>query len=157
MAFEERSGENNRWRHIMMTQTSLSLITHELVLENQRLDTTERLFGIHFPLQLEPVIYGITERMADSYQGGYWSFYQLSNGGFYMAPSNDRTYQVTCDNMFEGELSGDALGITACLYAYSHLSFSNGRFARISACHYHRLREYSFQHPEVKAILQATD
>jgi len=118
---------------------------------------TERLFGIHFPLKLEPVIYGITDRMADSYQGGYWSFYQLSNGGFYMAPSNDRTYQVTCDNMFEGELSGDALGITACLYAYSHLSFSNGRFARISACHYHRLREYSFQHPEVKAILQATD
>jgi len=141
----------------MSAQTSLSLITKELVPEDQRMAVTERLFGIHFPLKLEPVIYGITDRMADSYQGGYWSFYQLSNGGFYMAPSNDRTYQVTCDNMFEGELSGDALGITACLYAYSHLSFSNGRFARISACHYHRLREYSFQHPEVKAILQATD
>ena len=142
----------------MSAQTSLSLITRELVPEDQRTVITERLFGIHFPLHMEPVIYGITERMAaDTYNGGYWSFYQLSNGGFYMAPSNDRTYQVTCDNMFEGELSGDALGITACLYAYSHLSFSNGRFARISACHYHRLREYSFQHPEVKAILQATD
>ena len=142
---------------MMNTQTSLSLVTRELVPENQRMAVTERLFGIHFPLQMEPVIYGITDRMAADYNGGYWSFYQLSNGGFYMAPSNDRTYQVTCDNMFEGELSGDALGITACLYAYSHLSFTNGRFGRVSACHYHRLRELMFEHPEVKAILQATD
>jgi hypothetical protein len=141
----------------MMTQTSLNLITRELVSENQRLDTTERLFGIHFPLHMEPVIYGITDRMAADYKGGYWDFYTLSNGGFYMAPSSDDIFQVTCDNFFQDELSSDALGITACLYAYSNLSFSNGRFARVSACHYHRLREYSFQHPEVKAILGATD
>jgi hypothetical protein len=25
---------------------------------------TEQLFGMHFPLQLEPVIYGITDRIA---------------------------------------------------------------------------------------------
>jgi hypothetical protein len=69
----------------------------------------------------------------------------------------NQVYHVTCDNMFEGDLSADALGITACLYAYSHLSFSNGRFARVSACHYHKLREFMFEHPEVKAILGATD
>ena len=55
------------------------------------------------------------------------------------------------------DLSADALGITACLYAYSHLSFSNGRFARVCACHYHRLREYMFEHSEVRGILGATD
>ena len=141
----------------MMTQTSLSLITRELVPEDRRLYTTERLFGIHFPLQMEPVIYGITDRMAADYHGGYWEMYTLSNNGFYMTPSDDRTYRVSCDNMFEGDLSADALGITACLYAYSHLSFSNGRFARVSACHYHRLREFMFEHPEVRAILGATD
>ena len=141
----------------MSAQTSLSLITKELVPEDQRMAVAEMLFGIHFPLRLEPVVFGITEKMATEYNGGYWDFFQLSNGGFYMAPSDDRMYQVSCDDMFEGDLSADALGITACLYAYSHLSFSDGRFARISACHYHRLREYSFQHPEVKAILQATD
>ena len=141
----------------MMTQTSLNLITRELVPEDRRLDTTERLFGIHFPLHMEPVIYGITDRMAADYKGGYWDFFTLSNGGFYMAPSGDAVYHVSCDNMFEGDLSADALGITACLYAYSHLSFSNGRFARVSACHYHMLRSYMFEHPEVKASLQATD
>jgi hypothetical protein len=95
--------------------------------------------------------------MAGDYSGGYWDFYQLSNGGFYMAPSEDRVFHVTCDNMFEGDLSADALGITASLYAFSHLSFTNGRFGRVCACHYHRLREYMFEHPEVRSILGATD
>jgi hypothetical protein len=140
-----------------MTQSTLNLVTCELVPEDQRTSITERYFGIHFPLQLEPVIYGITDRMAEDYSGGYWEFYTLSNGGFYMAPAGDEIFHVTCDNQFEGELSGDALGITACLYAYSHLSFSDGRYGRVCACHYHRLREYMYEHPEVRAILSATD
>jgi hypothetical protein len=140
-----------------MTQTKLKLITSELVPEDQRMSITEKLFGLHFPMQIEPVLYGITDRMAKNYSGGYWDMYTLSNGGWYMAPSDERIFHVACDNMFEGDLSADALGITACLYAYSHLSFSNTRFARVSACHYHRLREYMFEHPEVRAILQATD
>jgi len=141
----------------MMTQTSLNLVTRELVPEDRRLSITERLFGIHFPLKLEPVIYGITEKMAEDYDGGYWDFQTLSNGGFYMAPSSDAVFHVTCDNMFEGDLSADALGITACLYAYSSLSFADGRFARVCVCHYHRLREYMMKHPEVRAILGTTD
>ena len=141
----------------MMTKTSLNLVTRELVPEDRRLSITERFFGIHFPLRLEPIIYGITDRMAQEYSGGYWEFFQTSNGGFYMAPSSDDVFHVTCDNMFEGTLSADALGIVVCLYAYSHLSFSDGRFGRVCSCHYHRLREYMFEHPEVKSILQATD
>jgi hypothetical protein len=141
----------------MMTQTSLNLVTRELVPEARRMAVTGKYFGLHFPLQIEPMIYGITERMAQEYSGGYWNFYLLSNGSFYMAPAGDDVFHVTCDNMFEGDLSADALGITACLYAYSHLSFSDGRFARVCACHYHRLREYMMEHPEVRAILGATD
>ena len=48
----------------MTTETT---VTRELVPEDQRLIITEKLFGVHFPLQLEPVIYGITERMAEDY------------------------------------------------------------------------------------------
>ena len=61
-------------------------MTRELVPESRRMAITGKYFGLHFPLQLEPVIYGITERMAEDYSGGYWDFYTLSNGGFYMAP-----------------------------------------------------------------------
>ena len=141
----------------MSTLSMQTQVTRELVLEDQRMSITERYFGVHFPLKLEPVIYGITEKMAVDYHGGYWEFYTLSNGGFYMAPAEDRFFHVICDNMFEGDLSGDALGITACLYAYSHLSFTDGRFARVCACHFHRLREFMFEHPEARAILGATD
>jgi len=138
----------------MTTQTA---VTRELVPEDQRLAITEKLFGVHFPLQLEPVIYAITGRMADKYTGGYWDFYTLSSGGFYMKPSGDQLYHVTCDNCFEGDLAADALGITSCLYAYSHLSFTGGGIAREYANHYHRLRAFMAEHPEVRAILVATD
>ena len=74
-----------------------------------------------------------------------------------MAPAGDEVFHVVCDNMFDGDLSADALGITACLYAYSHLSFGGDAFAHNYADHYHRLRSYIFEHPEVRAILSATD
>ena len=108
-----------------------TIVTRQLVPDKHRLAVTEKLFGIHFPLRLEPVIYTITDRMAADYHGGYWDFYTLSNGGFYMAPKSEDIFTVSCTNCFHGELSGDALGITACLYAYSHLSFSgDGTFPR---------------------------
>jgi hypothetical protein len=140
-----------------MMQTALNLVTRELVPEARRMAVTGKYFGLHFPLQIEPTVYGITARMAEDYSGGYWQYWTLSNGGFYMAPSGEHVYRVKCDNLFEGDLSADALGITACLYAYSHLSFSDGRFARVCAAHYYHLRSYAMQHPEVTAILGATD
>ena len=141
----------------MNTQASLLPVTRELVPEDQRLEVAERLFGMAFPLQLEPVVYGITDRMAQEYSGGYWDFFTLSNGGFYMAPATDESFEVSCQNMYRGVLSADALGITACLYAYSNLSFSLSDIAREYARHYHLLREYSVEHAEVMGILGATD
>jgi hypothetical protein len=121
------------------------------------MDVVEKFFGTAFPLQLEPVVYGITDRMAEEYTGGYWNFFTLSNGGFYMAPAEDTIFHVKCQNIYEGDLSADALGITACLYAYSNLSFSLSDIAREYARHYYLLREYSMEHPEVREILGAID
>jgi hypothetical protein len=133
-------------------------VTRSLIPEDQRLSHTASLFGAHFPLVIEPVVYGITERMAEAYHGGYWHFYSLDNGGFYMAPDDDQVFQVSCDNYWTGELSADALGIAACLYAYSHCSFSRDEvFGRLCADHYHRLQAYMFEHDEVAAILGAID
>ena len=134
-------------------------ITRQLVPEDQRLAVVEQLFGIHFPLRLEPVIYGITEKMTQgTYSGGFWQFYKLDNGGFYMAPDDDRVFTVCSANYWSGELSADALGVTVCLTAYSHLSFGGPEsFARICADHFHRLRWYMMAHAEVAAILGAID
>ena len=55
-------------------------------------------------------------------------------------------------------LSADALGVTACLYAYSHCSFSRDEdCGRLCARHYHWLREYMYEHAAVAEILGAID
>jgi hypothetical protein len=129
-----------------------------LVPENRRLAVTAELFGKWFPTRLEPVVYTFAERLSKDYQGGYWEFYTLSNSGFYMAPAGDRPFRVICENQFEGDLSADALGITACLYAYSHLSFAGPpAFADICSDHHYWLRDFALEHPEAGAILKAID
>ena len=132
------------------------MITSKRIKEDQRIKHTAALFDSHFPMALEPAIYQFAERLSPDYRGGYWQFYQLASGGFYMAPDTDNIFNICCDNGFEGIMSADALGITACLYAYSHLSF-NPDLADICARHYHLLREFMLDHAEVKAILSATD
>jgi hypothetical protein len=75
-----------------------------------------------------------------------------------MAPDDEQVFAVSCDNYYQGQLSADALGIVASLFAYSHLSFSGDTdFARACARHYHLLREYMMEHAEVAAILGAID
>lgn len=139
------------------TTPTPSTITRTQVPEHQRISCTADLFGINFPFRLEPFIYSITENLAHEYHGGYWQFFTLRNGGFYMFPSANEPFNVSCENGFEGELSADALGITACLYAYSTLSFNGDAFAALCAEQYHLLREYMFEHPEAGSILQAID
>lgn len=133
------------------------LITNTLVPESQRLAVVDRLFGIHYALKVEPTIFHMAERLAPAYNGAYWAFHTLSNGGFYMAPRTDTSFAVSAENGYRGMLSADALRITACLYAYSHLSFVQGPLAEVCAEHHHGLRAYLFEHPEVRAILQAID
>lgn len=134
-----------------------SIVTARLVPDDQRTSFTGKLFGINFPMRLEPTVFCMAGRIAAEYHGGYWLFYALSNGGFYMAPQSDTVFAVSCENGFEGQLTADALGIAACLYSYSHLSFGEGDFADTCANQYHFLREYMFGHPEVKEILRAID
>jgi hypothetical protein len=136
----------------------MTIINSTPIPEHRRLQHTAKLFGLQFPMAIEPTIYNITSNIAQRYNGGYWEFYELSNGGFYMAPHSDTPFNVNCENGFEGKLSGDALGITTCLYAYSQLSFSNKpALAETCAGQYHLLRDYMLEHSEAEAILGAID
>lgn len=132
-------------------------ITNTIVPESERLAVVDRLFGIQYVVKLEPTVFKMAERIAPEYSGAYWTFHSLSNAGFYMAPRSATMYSVSCENGYEGKLSPDALGIAACMYAFSHLSFGDGRLAEACAEQYHLLREYLFEHPEAKAILRAID
>lgn len=132
-------------------------ITRQLVAEDQRTLVTADLFWVYFPLQLEPFIFSTASRLSDDYGGGYWLFYTLDNGGFYMAPDSEGQFQVVSPNGWEGFMSADAFGIAVCLFAYSNLSFGSGQFAETCAEQYHMVREYMMDHAEARAVLRAVD
>jgi len=133
------------------------MITKEIVSDECRADHVDRLFGLDFPLRLEPTVFSFADRLSEDYTGGYWNFYALGNGGFFMAPESDALFTVHADNGFQGKMSAVAFGVTACLYAYCNLSFGDGESAEECAKQFHLLREYMLDHPEVGAILSAID
>ena len=137
--------------------SDIHIITRQLVAEDQRTNVTADLFGVYFPIQLEPFIYSMSSQLSEDYGGGYWLFYTLDNGGFYMAADSDGKFQVISPNGWEGIMSADAFGVTVGLFAYSSLSFGSGQFAETCAEQYHLLREYMMDHAEARAILAATD
>ena len=139
-----------------MTEISTN-VTADLVLSENRLAIVDELFGAAFPMRIEPFVYQVSGHISNDYNGGYWDYFQLSNGGFLMIPPSD-DYYCLCDNGFEGMVSAEVLGASACMYAYSHLSFSDDRrLSELCTKHYYLLRDYIPEMGEVDQILAMTD
>ncbi|UCV10829.1 antirestriction protein [Dechloromonas denitrificans] len=138
-------------------QSKSQRITAKIVPESQRMNVADTHFGIRYPLVVEPMVYQFATQLAPAYKGGYWEFHTLSNGGFLMTPTLDDVFKITADNGYEGTMSAEALGITACLYAYSNLSFGECAFGETCAEHYHWLYEFAMRHSESMAIRGAID
>jgi len=98
---------------------SCTTIIHRKELNgSERTDVPAGLFGVHFPLLLEPVIFAFAHQLSHEYDGGLWAMFTLSNGGFYMSPANEKYYKVVSPNGCEAVLSADALGyhgVPVCL------------------------------------------
>lgn len=125
----------------------------------RRADHVSRAFGAAFPFVIEPRLFMTAESLSHNYLGGFWEMYELSNGGFYMAPETDREFVVSASNGFEGEMSAEAFGITVCLYVFSRGSFDRTKPRMAATCseQFHLLREFAAAHPEAGAIFGATD
>lgn len=103
---------------------------------------------------LEHTIYDMLGILSDDYDGGYWDYFRLSNGGFYMAPKESKSFHMRCAaNGFEGVVSANTAGIIATAMAYSHLSFRPRVDCFVSA--YERLSEFIFQQPDAEIIRAA--
>ena len=69
-----------------------------------------------------------------------------------MAPTHETPFNGRVDtNGFEGQMSTDAAGITACLFALSNLSFQIQHES--VARHFHQLRDLALEHAEASVIL----
>jgi len=143
---------------MIITKTTTAIIHRERLDDTQRVDHTAKLFGTYFPIRLESFVFDMARRLSHDYEGGLWHFYAMSNDGFYLAPELPETFNAESENGYQGVVTADALGITACLYAYSHLSFTDtGEFSNTCARQYHLLRDYVFEHHEAKHILGLID
>lgn len=132
------------------------LVSATRVPEDERMQFLPRIFGEHL-LAGESLVYDWMQTLAPDYHGGFWLFYALSNGGFYMAPELDcETIRICCaGNFYEGRMSPDAAGIVATLHALNDLAWITRQARMIDR--FHHLRHYAGDHAEGPAIFAAID
>lgn len=138
-----------------MTQTATDStnITATLVSCDQRMQFLPTLFGKHY-FKGEMMVYTYMRKLAAQYNGGFWQFYRLSNGGGYLAPELGQSLRVVGPgNWFDQYVSTEAAGIIATLYALSELANSTMDDTVIDQ--YHLLRDYIGDHPEGASIYAA--
>ncbi len=140
------------------------MTTHEtgnpvatLVTENRRADFLPGLFGLEHLMVAENTLYGLMEWLSPhDYGGGFWDFCEYEGKPLYVVPTSKDRYRITCDtNGYEGEVSADAAGIIATLFALSHLSFRYESDLLVER--YARLHAFAAEHPEASEIFQAID
>ncbi|MDP5168579.1 antirestriction protein [Pseudomonas syringae] len=142
-----------------MKSEDVATVTVSIVRDQDRLNFLPIFYGNYF-LWGEQLVYQHAQRFVQGYSGGFWNFYSLSNGGFFMAPdTTDEQHVVIADNYCSEYMSAEAVGIVLTLFSLSRLLASNipqseaERFFEL----YHRLRDYALAHIESSAIFAAID
>ena len=173
LRYDELGLHSVHWRETMATEISAAYrasikaavtatmtttkITKHAVDENDYDEHTYKLFGDHYSMSLAPHVFGTASRLSAEYGGGTWDFFALSNGGFFMSPRSGTSFNVSRAYGAPVKMSAEGLGITACLFALSDLSFGRGAFAETCGWHYRLLRAFAYEHLEAPAIYRAID
>ena len=123
--------------------------------ENKRIGFLASQLGrMHY--KFEMLTYHVMSRYCEGYPGGYWNFYTLSNGGFFMALDSDRAFRVVNEmNFCDETMSAEAASIGANLYALSGVAFES-QDPKIGA-HYGSLYEFIGEHEEAWQIFRFID
>lgn len=131
-------------------------ITATKVEDSARMEFLPRVFGERYMLLGERTVYAVMDHHCSTYNGGYWEYYDLSNGGFYMAPKTDERFVFSNEGLqTDSSMSADAVGIVATLYALSELS-NRTEDEKLGEA-FHLLRAFASQHAEIEAIFTAID
>ena len=126
------------------------------VSEAARLNFLPRHFGKRM-MEVETYIFNRFTTLCKSYRGGYWEFYDLSNGGCYLALRSNTPLDIDVDgNGFQGTVSPDAAGIIVTLFTLSELSFRHEN-EEIFSTRFHQLRDFAQSHADQALIFQAID
>ena len=117
-----------------------------------------RVLAAHFPIafvRFENFVQLLAEKICLQYHNEPWDFFELSNGGFYMAPATLKQYTVDIPfgRRYSGVLSNDAFGIVCCMYAFCFLADQDEHLVH----HYLWLMDYYQAHAELAKIWWAVD
>ncbi len=98
-------------------------ITKTLIRGNERLNFLPKMLGNKFSI-FESTIYNLMDHYNPAYHGGYWDFYKLSNGGFYIELSTDKPIILSFpENHFEETLSPEGASVAINIMALNHLAW----------------------------------
>jgi hypothetical protein len=129
-------------------------ITCSVVPGDERLKFLPRVFGRCY-IQGETAVFTWMRRLCRNYNGGFWDFVDLSNGGFYLRLVRDEPLAISVStNDYAGAMSADAASIVVSLFAINELLF-DGAHELDDA--YYALRDYAMQHAECREIMKAID
>ncbi len=140
-----------------MSNDTLVKPSATLVPEDRREMFLPTLFGLPLLIVAENAVYSLMDRLSpQDYGGGFWNFYEIDGQPLFLAPTSKPRFRIESEiTEYRGEVSAEAAGIIATLFAFSHLSF---RFeSDFLAQGYERLYGYLDRHPEASAIFQAID
>ncbi|HHZ8329716.1 antirestriction protein [Rhizorhabdus sp.] len=140
-----------------MSNDTLLKPSATLVPEDRREMFLPTLFGLPLLIVAENAVYTLMDRLSpQDYGGGFWNFYEIDGQPLFLAPTSKPRFRIESEiTEYRGEVSAEAAGIIATLFAFSHLSF---RFeSDFLAQGYERLYGYLDGHPEASAIFQAID
>lgn len=140
------------------SQNEQPAIVATLVPQGDRLTFLPRHFGKHM-LMVETYLYSQCRNLCPTYRGDYWHFYDLSNGGCYLAPSRETYPILHAETYFEATVSGDVAGMIVSLFTFSQLSFilEKDPLGPRIADYFHLLRDFAAGHPEAALIYRAID
>ncbi len=133
----------------------METIEKNLVPESKRSGFLPRHVGKAF-FFFENAVYDWMGQLCPEYQGGYWQFYELSSGGFFMAFDSEQPLKVTFpQNYFEEMMTPEAASIAANLFALNSLCWKTESQQLIDA--YYALRDFAASHQEGAKILRVID
>lgn len=131
------------------------MITQTLVGEDQREDFLPKHMG-KYSLMFELYAFSMMDRYAENYTGGLWDFFELSNGGMFIAPSSeDKFHMANAINHSDEIMTAQAAGIGITLYALNALAI-NFEAPEMGTLYY-ALKNFAAEHPESRSIFRFID
>lgn len=140
---------------IIIYKGKIMKITASKVSTNNRLNFLPKYFG-RWAMLAENYTFDFLRAMCEQYKGGFWEFYELSNGSLYLAPViTEELYIQSWGNHFEGHVSADAAGIIATLITLNALCVKTSyeRFLE----YYEKLLDFTESHEESRNIFAGID